>query len=98
MPWDTDHRHRKPSSRWTGDQSCTNNQTGPIRRGRSLDLATGKVRIFASGLRNPVGTAWEPTTGTLWTVVNERDGLGEQTPPDYLTSVKDGGFYGWPYC
>ncbi len=63
-----------------------------------LDLATGKARIFASGLRNPVGTAWEPTTGVLWTVVNERDGLGDETPPDYLTSVQDGGFYGWPYC
>ncbi|HEY4199756.1 MAG TPA: sorbosone dehydrogenase family protein [Devosiaceae bacterium] len=63
-----------------------------------LDLATGKSRIFASGLRNPVGMAWEPTTGALWTVVNERDGLGDETPPDYLTSVRDGGFYGWPYC
>ena len=63
-----------------------------------LDLETGKARIFASGLRNPVGVAWEPTTQTLWTVVNERDGLGDETPPDYLTSVQDGGFYGWPYC
>jgi glucose/arabinose dehydrogenase len=63
-----------------------------------LDLASGSNRIFASGLRNPVGLAWEPTTGTLWTVVNERDGLGDETPPDYLTSVRDGGFYGWPYC
>jgi glucose/arabinose dehydrogenase len=63
-----------------------------------LDLATGRARIFASGLRNPVGMAWEPTTQTLWTVVNERDGLGDETPPDYLTSVKEGGFYGWPYC
>lgn len=62
-----------------------------------LDIATGKARIFASGLRNAVGTAWEPTTGELWTVVNERDGLGDETPPDYLTSVKEGGFYGWPY-
>ena len=51
-----------------------------------------------SGLRNPVGLAWEPHTGVLWTVVNERDGLGDETPPDYLTSVRDGGFYGWPYC
>jgi glucose/arabinose dehydrogenase len=42
--------------------------------------------------------AWDPTTGALWTVVNERDGLGDETPPDYLTSVRDGGFYGWPYC
>jgi glucose/arabinose dehydrogenase len=63
-----------------------------------LDLANGTSRIFASGLRNPVGLAWEPNTGALWTVVNERDGLGDETPPDYLTSVQDGGFYGWPYC
>ena len=63
-----------------------------------LDPATGKARIFASGLRNPVGLAWEPNTGVLWTVVNERDGLGDETPPDYLTSVREGGFYGWPYC
>jgi glucose/arabinose dehydrogenase len=63
-----------------------------------LDLATGNSRIFAGGLRNPVGLAWEPTTGALWTVVNERDGIGDETPPDYLTSVRDGGFYGWPYC
>ena len=62
-----------------------------------LDLATGQHRIFAGGLRNPVGLAFEPTTGALWTVVNERDGIGDETPPDYLTSVKDGGFYGWPY-
>lgn len=63
-----------------------------------LDLASGVCRIFAGGLRNPVGLAWEPQTGVLWTVVNERDGLGDETPPDYLTSVRDGGFYGWPYC
>lgn len=63
-----------------------------------LDLASGEARIFASGLRNAVGMAWEPVTGALWTVVNERDGLGDETPPDYLTSVQEGGFYGWPYC
>ena len=63
-----------------------------------LDLVTGESRIFAGGLRNPVGMAWEPDGGLLWTVVNERDGLGDETPPDYLTSVVDGGFYGWPYC
>jgi glucose/arabinose dehydrogenase len=63
-----------------------------------LDLATGQSRLFAGGLRNPVGMAWEPSTETLFTVVNERDGLGDETPPDYLTSVVDGGFYGWPYC
>jgi glucose/arabinose dehydrogenase len=62
------------------------------------EIATGRHRVFASGLRNPVGLAWEPSTGALWTVVNERDGLGDETPPDYLTSVVDGGFYGWPYC
>ena len=63
-----------------------------------LDVASGAGRTFASGLRNAVGMAWEPQTGVLWTVVNERDGLGDETPPDYLTSVRDGGFYGWPYC
>ncbi|WFU38321.1 sorbosone dehydrogenase family protein [Bradyrhizobium sp. CB82] len=63
-----------------------------------LDLVNGTSRIFAGGLRNPVGLAFEPNTGVLWTVVNERDGLGDETPPDYLTSVRDGGFYGWPYC
>jgi glucose/arabinose dehydrogenase len=63
-----------------------------------LDLVTGKSRIFASGLRNAVGMEWEPKTGVLWTVVNERDAIGDETPPDYLTSVRDGGFYGWPYC
>ena len=63
-----------------------------------LDLASGQNRIFAGGLRNPVGMSWEPVTGSLWTVVNERDGLGDEVPPDYLTSVKEGGFYGWPYA
>jgi len=63
-----------------------------------LDIQSGSSRVFASGLRNPVGLAWEPTTQALWTVVNERDGLGDEVPPDYLTSVADGGFYGWPYC
>lgn len=63
-----------------------------------LDLASSSSRIVASGLRNAVGMAWEPHSGVLWTVVNERDGLGDETPPDYLASVRDGGFYGWPYC
>lgn len=62
-----------------------------------LDVATDEARVFASGLRNAVGMAWEPKSGALWTVVNERDGLGDETPPDYLTSVQDRGFYGWPY-
>ena len=55
-------------------------------------------RIFASGLRNPVGMAWEPVSGTLWTAVNERDGLGDELVPDYATSVQPGAFYGWPYA
>ena len=54
-------------------------------------------RIFASGIRNPIGLAWNPVTKELWTAVNERDGLGDDLVPDYATSVKDGGFYGWPY-
>jgi glucose/arabinose dehydrogenase len=60
-----------------------------------IDLATGQQRVFASGLRNPNGMAWHD--GRLWTVVNERDELGSDLVPDYLTSVKDGGFYGWPF-
>jgi glucose/arabinose dehydrogenase len=60
-----------------------------------VDLASGQKRLFASGLRNPNGLAWNQ--GTLWTVVNERDELGNDLVPDYLTSVKAGGFYGWPY-
>ncbi len=63
----------------------------------AIDLAAGTSRIFASGLRNPNGMDFEPNTGQLWTVVNERDEIGDDLPPDYLTSVKDGGFYGWPY-
>ncbi|MER8669799.1 sorbosone dehydrogenase family protein [Mesorhizobium sp. M1156] len=62
-----------------------------------VDRATGRSRIFASGLRNPNGLSWEPQTGALWAVINERDELGPNLVPDYLTSVKDGGFYGWPY-
>ncbi len=62
-----------------------------------VDPASGATRIFASGLRNPVGMAWEPTTGALWTAVNERDELGSDLVPDYMTSVVEGGFYGWPY-
>lgn len=62
-----------------------------------VDAASGATRLFASGLRNPVGMAWEPQSSALWTVVNERDELGNDLVPDYMTSVKDGGFYGWPY-
>nr|WP_235867122.1 sorbosone dehydrogenase family protein [Roseibium marinum] len=89
---------------YAGVGSLTNiaDQGMDVEEGRAaiweLDVESGKARIFASGLRNAVGTAFEPVTGALWTVVNERDGLGDETPPDYLTSVQDGGFYGWPYC
>ena len=88
---------------YAGVGSLTNiaDQGMEVEEGRAaiweLDVATHEARIFATGLRNAVGMAWEPTTQKLWTVVNERDGLGDETPPDYLTSVVEGGFYGWPY-
>nr|WP_297458870.1 sorbosone dehydrogenase family protein [uncultured Halomonas sp.] len=70
-------------------------------RGRAaiweIDPQTGEHRIFASGLRNPVGMAWQPKSGELWVAVNERDELGSDLVPDYMTSVQEGGFYGWPY-
>ncbi|MEP7329633.1 MAG: sorbosone dehydrogenase family protein [Betaproteobacteria bacterium] len=62
-----------------------------------VEIATGSTRVFASGLRNPNGLGWNPQNGALWTVVNERDELGDNLVPDYLTSVRDGAFYGWPY-
>jgi hypothetical protein len=62
-----------------------------------VDARTGASRVFATGLRNPNGLGWEPASGALWTVVNERDELGNDLVPDYLTSVQDGAFYGWPY-
>ena len=62
-----------------------------------IDIATGAKRLFATGLRNPNGMAWAPQSGELWTVANERDELGNDLVPDYLTSVKRGAFYGWPY-
>jgi glucose/arabinose dehydrogenase len=62
-----------------------------------IDVGTGASRIFATGLRNPNGMDWEPTTGKLWVAVNERDELGSDLVPDYMTSVREGGFYGWPY-
>jgi hypothetical protein len=62
-----------------------------------IDRASGQKRLFATGIRNPNGMAWEPHTGALWAVANERDELGNDLVPDYLTSVRDGAFYGWPY-
>jgi glucose/arabinose dehydrogenase len=62
-----------------------------------IDITTRAVRVFASGLRNPNGLSWQPDSGELWVAVNERDEIGSDLVPDYMTSVKDGGFYGWPY-
>jgi glucose/arabinose dehydrogenase len=62
-----------------------------------VDRANGQWRVFASGLRNPNGPSWQPQSGALWVTVNERDELGDDLVPDYMTSVKDGAFYGWPY-
>lgn len=62
-----------------------------------VDTASGASRIYASGLRNPTGLQWEPQSGKLWAIVNERDEIGADLVPDYLTSVQEGGFYGWPY-
>jgi glucose/arabinose dehydrogenase len=85
----------------TGSNSNVGDNGIPAEAGRALiweiDLATGAKREFATGIRNPNGLAWEPTSGALWTAVNERDELGNNLVPDYITSVKDGAFYGWPY-
>jgi glucose/arabinose dehydrogenase len=78
-----------------GNISVTN---PPIRAAITICDPDGKnARLYGTGLRNPVGLAIEPVTGEIWTAVNERDELGDNLPPDYFTSVKDGGFYGWPY-
>ncbi|WP_430913491.1 PQQ-dependent sugar dehydrogenase [Methylobacterium sp. sgz302541] len=73
-----------------------------VEKGRAaiweLDRASGKMRAYATGLRNPNGLAFEPATGALWTVVNERDEIGSDLVPDYITSVKEGAFYGWPWA
>ncbi len=83
------------------EQQCRRKTASLPKQGRAaiweIDIASGAHRIFASGLRNPVGMAWGPDQKTLWTVVNERDEIGSDLVPDYLTSVKDGGFYGWPW-
>lgn len=62
-----------------------------------IDLASGEKQLYATGLRNPNGMDWQPESGKLWVAVNERDELGDDLVPDYITSVKQGGFYGWPY-
>ncbi len=81
-----------------GSATNVNVEADPKRAAISVYDPDGKNhRIFASGLRNPIGLAWNPKTGELWTAVNERDGLGDDLVPDYVTSVKEGGFYGWPY-
>ncbi|MGN2243808.1 PQQ-dependent sugar dehydrogenase [Frateuria sp. GZRR33] len=63
----------------------------------AIDPATGAMRVYATGLRNPVGMAWQPQSGALWVAVNERDELGSDLVPDYMTAVREGAFYGWPY-
>ncbi|WP_205503108.1 PQQ-dependent sugar dehydrogenase [Rufibacter psychrotolerans] len=84
----------------SGSNNGENGMEHEVRRACILEInpdGTGE-RIFASGLRNPVGMDWAPNSHTLWTAVNERDELGDELVPDYLTSVKEGGFYGWPYA
>ena len=84
----------------SGSNVGENGMENEIRRANILEInpdGTGE-KIYASGLRNPVGMAWAPGTNTLWTAVNERDGLGDDLVPDYMTGVKQGGFYGWPYA
>ena len=84
----------------SGSNAAENGMENEVRRANILEInpdGTGE-RIFAAGLRNPVGMAWQPGTGRLWTAVNERDALGDELVPDYITSVREGGFYGWPYA
>jgi glucose/arabinose dehydrogenase len=84
-----------------GSNSNIGDNGMPSEEGRAaiweIDAATGQKRLYASGLRNPTAMAWEPQSKRLWVVVNERDELGNDLVPDYLTSVKDGAFYGWPW-
>lgn len=83
----------------SGSDHAEDGESKEIRRACILEVNSdgSGERLFANGLRNPVGMGWAPGTKTLWTAVNERDDLGDELVPDYLTSVKDGGFYGWPY-
>ncbi len=81
-----------------GSESNIDTGEDPRRAAVTICDPDGKnARLYAAGLRNPVGLALEPVTGEVWTTVNERDELGDDLPPDYFTSLKDGGFYGWPY-
>ncbi|HEX8357741.1 MAG TPA: sorbosone dehydrogenase family protein, partial [Segetibacter sp.] len=84
----------------SGSNNGENGMEYEVRRATILEVNTDGTgeRIYASGLRNPVGMAWAPGSNTLWTAVNERDGLGDDLVPDYITSVKENGFYGWPYA
>jgi glucose/arabinose dehydrogenase len=83
----------------TGSRSNVDDETADPRRAAITEINPdgSGARTFASGLRNPVGLAWNPANGTLWTTVNERDGLGDDLVPDYITEVKNGAFYGWPF-
>jgi glucose/arabinose dehydrogenase len=81
-----------------GSASNVSREAPPRAAIMEYDANVQHPRVFASGLRNPVGLAWNPTTGALWTAVNERDGLGDELVPDYVTEVRDGAFYGWPYA
>jgi glucose/arabinose dehydrogenase len=81
-----------------GSESNINIESDSRRAAITICDPDGKnAHLYATGLRNPSAIALEPTTGQLWAVVNERDGLGDDLPPDYFTAVKEGGFYGWPY-
>lgn len=84
----------------SGSNVGENGMENEVRRANILEINTdgSGEKIYAAGLRNPVGMSWNPVTGQLWTVVNERDELGDELVPDYLTSVKPGAFYGWPYA
>jgi glucose/arabinose dehydrogenase len=83
----------------SGSNIAENGIAGELLRANILEINIdgSDLKIYASGLRNPAGMGWAPGTKTLWTVVNERDGLGDELVPDYFTSVRQGGFYGWPY-
>ena len=96
--WSLSQRMAKHVFVGVGSESNVSPGEEPIRAAVTICDPDGKnARQYATGLRNPVGLALEPATGELWTSVNERDELGDDLPPDYFTSVKSGGFYGWPY-